>query len=394
MKVLLVHNKYRTSAPSGEDIAVANERRMLESRGVEVIAFERCNDDLDDSSLMAKAAVTLNTVWSRRSRSELTKVLREFRPDIAHVHNTFSILSPSVYGACRAAGVPVVQTLHNFRLFCPGALFLRDGKPCEACVEKNLLQSIRYRCYRNSVAATATLATMLSVHRAIGTYERDIDRYIALTQFARGRFANAGIVDAKLVVKPNFIPNPPDPGHGEGRYVVFVGRLTEGKGVETLIDAWRDLGSVRLRIVGDGSLRNQLENRAKSEGLNIEFTGKQDRAAVLEAISNATFLIMPSVWYETFGLVVAEAFACGTPVLVSRIGSLDELVQEGKTGAKFTAGDPRDLANAVRTLLSDESRLRQMRTEARAFFDAHLTEEKNYSQLMAIYGDVLAKRVG
>ncbi|MGO8972543.1 MAG: glycosyltransferase, partial [Steroidobacteraceae bacterium] len=188
MKVLLVHNKYRTSAPSGEDIAVANERRMLESRGVEVIAFERCNDDLDDSSLMAKAAVALNTVWSRRSRAELTMVLREVRPDIAHVHNTFSVISPSVYGACRAAGVPVVQTLHNFRFFCPGALFLRDGKPCEACVEKNLLQSIRYRCYRNSVAATATLATMLSVHRAIGTYDRDIDRYIALTQFARGKF--------------------------------------------------------------------------------------------------------------------------------------------------------------------------------------------------------------
>ncbi|MGO9327472.1 MAG: glycosyltransferase family 4 protein [Steroidobacteraceae bacterium] len=393
MKVLLVHNKYRTSAPSGEDIAVANERRMLESRGVEVIAFERCNDDLDDSSLMAKAAVALNTVWSRRSRAELTMVLREVRPDIAHVHNTFSVISPSVYGACRAAGVPVVQTLHNFRFFCPGALFLRDGKPCEACVEKNLLQSIRYRCYRNSVAATATLATMLSVHRAIGTYDRDIDRYIALTQFARGKFANAGIADAKLVVKPNFIPNPPDPGHGEGRYVVFVGRLTEGKGVETLIDAWRDLGSVKLRIVGDGNLRVQLEARAKREGLNIEFTGKQDRAAVLEAISNATFLIMPSVWYETFGLVVAEAFACGTPVLVSRIGSLDELVQEGTTGAKFTPGDPRDLANAVRTMLGDEARLQRMRIGARSFFDAHLTEEKNYSQLMTIYEDVLAKRV-
>ena len=366
MKVLLVHNKYRTSAPSGEDIAVANERRMLESRGVEVIAFERCNDDLDDSSLMAKAAVALNTVWSRRSRAELTMVLREVRPDIAHVHNTFSVISPSVYGACRAAGVPVVQTLHNFRFFCPGALFLRDGKPCEACVEKNLLQSIRYRCYRNSVAATATLATMLSVHRAIGTYDRDIDRYIALTQFARGKFVNAGIAEHKLAVKPNFLPDPPRPGRGGGGYVVFVGRLLEGKGTETLVNAWRRLPEVRLKIVGDGALRPRLEEIARRERLNIEFTGMQPRAQVLDAVANAELLIIPSEWYEGFPMVIAESFACGTPVLASRIGSLEELVQEDITGRKFTAKNAEELAQAVNSMIRDQPLLCQMRANARS----------------------------
>src|ERR1700678_887691 len=167
MKVLLVHNRYRTSAPSGEDIAVGNERRMLEKRGVEVVALERCNDDIHDASLVSKAANAFNTIWSQRSRSELRGILRKERPDIVHVHNTFAILSPSVYGACSAEGVPVVQTLHNFRFFCPGALLLRDGKPCEDCLEKGLMQSVRHRCYRGSLTATATIAAMLALHRLL-----------------------------------------------------------------------------------------------------------------------------------------------------------------------------------------------------------------------------------
>jgi glycosyltransferase involved in cell wall biosynthesis len=390
MRVLLVHNKYRTSAPSGEDIAVANERRMLESRGVEVIAFERCNDDLDDSSFASKAAVAINTIWSRRSRADLTKVLREVRPDIAHVHNTFSVLSPSIYGACRAAGVPVVQTMHNFRFFCPGALFLRDGKPCEACVEKSLLQSVRYRCYRNSIAATATLATMLSVHRAIGTYDRDIDRYIALTEFARNKFATAGIAEHKLAVKPNFLPDPPQPGRGGGGYAVFVGRLLEGKGTETLVDAWRRLPDLKLKILGDGALRPRLEQMAKRERLNIEFAGMQPRAQVLEAVADAELLVIPSEWYEGFPMVIAESFACGTPVLASRIGSLAELVEDGVTGRQFTAGNSEKLAQTVNGMIRDQPLLRQMRANARSYFEAHLTEERNFAELMRIYAGVLS----
>jgi glycosyltransferase involved in cell wall biosynthesis len=389
MKVLLVHNKYRTSAPSGEDIAVGNERRMLESRGVEVVAFERCNDDLDDSSFSSRTAMALNTIWSQRSRSELRQVLRDIRPDIVHVHNTFSMLSPSIYGACKAEGVPVVQTLHNFRFFCPSALFLRDGKPCEDCLDKSLLQSIRYRCYRGSVGATATLAAMLTLHRAIGTYSRDIDCYITLTQFARRKVAKGGIAEHKLVVKPNFVPDPPPPGRGDGGYVVFVGRLLEGKGTETLVAAWRHLPSVKLKIVGDGALRPALEARARSENLNIEFAGMQSRPAVLEAVSNAELLIVPSEWYEGFPMVIAESFACGTPVLASRIGSLEELVDDGVTGKKFRAADSEGIANAVRLALADKPKLCQMRSNARAYFDAHLTEEKNYMQLINIYSDVI-----
>ncbi len=389
MRVLVVHNRYRTSAPSGEDAAVFNERRMLESRGVEVFSFDRCNDDIDESSLLAKTATAANTIWSQRSRSELRQYVRRIRPDVVHVHNTFSMLSPSIYGACKAEGVPVVQTLHNFRLFCPGALFLRDGKPCEDCVDRSLLQSVRHRCYRGSLAATATLASMLTLHRALGTYSDNIDRYIALTDFARSKILKGGIAAHKLVVKPNFVPNPPAAGHGGGGYVVYVGRLLEGKGAQTLVAAWRQLPSVKLKIVGDGALRAGLEAMARHENLNIDFLGMQGRSAVLDIIANAELLIVPSEWYEGFPMVIAESFACGTPVLASRIGSLEELVEEGARGKKFTAGDPRELAQHVRMMLDDEVGLRRMRTNARAHFEAHLTEQQNYVQLTGIYADVI-----
>lgn len=389
MKVLLLHNKYRTSAPSGEDEAVGNERWMLEAHGVEVSTFERCNDDIDESSWTSRAALAFNTVWSQRSRAELRTVLRNIRPDIVHVHNTFSLLSPSVYGACRAEGVPVVQTLHNFRFFCPAALFLREGKPCEECVDRSLFQSVRHRCYRNSVGATATLATMLAVHRAIGTYSHDIHRYIALTEFAKRKAIEGGIADRKLVIKPNFIRAPPAAGGGGGGFVTYVGRLLEGKGAETLVKAWRRLPHIKLRILGDGAMRPQLESLALREGLNIEFAGRQSKSVVLQTIENSEFLIVPSECYEGFPMVIAESYACGTPVLASRIGSLEELVLEGVTGRKFRAGDPEALARGVQQMVADTQALRDMRKQARAYFDAHLTEEQNYAQLMNIYSEVI-----
>jgi glycosyltransferase involved in cell wall biosynthesis len=391
MRVLLVHNFYRTSAPSGEDVAVGNERRMLEKRGVEVVAFERANDDLYDSSVIAKAANAVNAIWSQRSRSELSKLLRKARPDLVHVHNTFAMLSPSVYGACKAEGVPVVQTLHNFRFFCPAALLLRDGKPCEDCLEKGLTQSLKHRCYRGSLSATATIATMLTLHRLIGTYDRDIQRYIILTRFGRSKAIKGGIAEGKIVVKPNFLPDPPAPGHGRGGYAIYVGRLLEGKGVETLIAAWRYLPHVRLKILGDGALRSKLEAMAELEDLNVEFLGRRDRPEVLQAIADARLLVIPSECYEGFPMVIAEAFACGTPVLASRIGSMEELIEEGVTGRKFIAGDPSDLARQLQTMLNDEPALDRMRVNVRRFFDAYLTEDQNFAQLMGIYSEVLAR---
>jgi glycosyltransferase involved in cell wall biosynthesis len=212
-----------------------------------------------------------------------------------------------------------------------------------------------------------------------------------LTQFGRGKAIKGGIAERKIVVKPNFVPDPPAPGRGDGGYVVYAGRLFEGKGTETLVEAWRHLPSVRLKILGDGALRPSLEATVKRENLNIEFAGMLDRAAVLTMMADAALVVVPSEWYEAFGMVVGESFACGTPVLASRIGSLDELVDERLTGRKFNAGDPNDLAKVAGEMLADEVGLREMRSNARAYFDAHLTEERNFAQLMKIYSDVMAQ---
>jgi glycosyltransferase involved in cell wall biosynthesis len=392
MKVLMVHNRYRTSAPSGEDTAVRNELRMLKRGGIEAVLFDRCNDDLQDAGTTGRLSMAAGAIWSRRSRRELKAVLRQLRPDLVHVHNTFSILSPSIYGACKEEGLPVVQTLHNFRLFCPGGLFLRDGRPCEDCVDRGLLQSVRHRCYRNSLAATGTIAAMLALHRAVGTYDRHIDRYIALTEFARGKFVKSGIAEHKVSIKPNFLPDPPSAGVGGGEYVAFVGRLLEGKGVETLLRAWRQLPDLRLKIVGDGALRDRLESLAAGERLNVQFLGALDREGVLEIIAAARCLVVPSEWYEGFPMVIAEAFACGTPVLAARIGSLEELVPDGERGGLFAPRDPDDLARRLRALLSEDRDLRRLRENVRSYFDDNLTERRNCAQLTGIYAEILARR--
>jgi glycosyltransferase involved in cell wall biosynthesis len=394
MRVVIVHNRYRTTAPSGEDVAVENERRMLERRGVEVFFFERCNDELDASTLPAKMAMATNTIWSQRSRVELRKVLRHLRPDIVHVHNTFAAISPSIYGAATSERIAVVQTLHNFRFFCPSGLFLREGKPCEDCVDKGLLQAIRHRCYRGSITATTTLASMLQLHRVLGTYSRHIHKYIVLTEFARRKAMHAGISQQKLVVKPNFLPNPPAIGQGTGGYIIFVGRLFEGKGLQTLVRAWRQLPDIRLKIVGDGALRNQLETVARNDKANIEFIGRLDRASVLEAIRAAALMIVPSEWYEGFPMVIAESYACGTPVLASRIGSLEELVEEGVTGHKFSPNAPHELVETVRRAVASPALLQQMRTNSRAYFNARLVEEQNFAQLIDTYRGAIEERLG
>lgn len=384
-RILVVHNRYRTSAPSGEDVAVSNEVAMLRRHGFEVFLYDRCNDHVDISSRIAQVRSGFNTIWSARSRKEMLQVVRSFRPDVSHVHNTFSIISPSIYGALQSNGVPVVQTLHNYRLLCPGALFLRGGKPCEDCVDGGLLHSIRHRCYRNSLGATATVAGMLGVHRALGTYQNYVDIYISLTAFARSRFVRAGFPEEKIVVKPNFLPDPPMAGTGGSGYVVYVGRILEGKGVGTLIEAWKHVRGIPLRIVGDGALRSSLEKAAKADGLDIEFLGARDRADVLKILGEAALIVVPSECYEGFPMVIAEAFACGTPVVASDIGSLSELILDNITGFKYPTGNARALAQAVVSAMKSKGALQSMRRACRTAFEEHLTEDANLVALCEIY---------
>lgn len=385
MKIVIVHNEYQQ--PGGEDVVARQEHQLLERAGHKVILYVRTNWEVNSYTGLKQIALVPKTVWSGETRKDFARLLRAEKPDLVHVHNTFVVISPSIFSVCRELGIPVVHTLHNYRLLCPGGTFFRHGKICEECVEHNLLRSIQHACYRNSRAATATVATMLTVHRMLRTWERDISCLIALTQFARSKFVEQGLPADKLCVKPNFVHPDPMPSTSEGNYVLFAGRLTPEKRISTVLMAFKLLRDrVPLMVVGGGPERIHLEKEAESYGLtNITFRGQLTREQTLEAMHGARFQIFSSEWYETFGMIIAESFACGNPVLCSRLGAMQEIVDDGRTGLHFTPGDPGDLAEKIDRAWNDAALVRELGRQARLEFESKYTAEINYPLLMDIY---------
>jgi glycosyltransferase involved in cell wall biosynthesis len=384
MPVLLVHNYYQQAG--GEDQVVAAEGAMLEGMGHGVTRYTVQNSSI---SAMPKARVAAMTTWNPEAYREIRGRVRRDRPAVMHCHNTFPLISPAAYRAARDEGVPVVQTLHNYRLLCPSATFFRNGRPCEDCMGKLVpWPGVVHACYRDSRAATGAVATMLGVHRMLGTWGRDVDVYIALTEFARRKFIEGGLPADRVMVKPNFVH--PDPGLGgtveaPGGYALFVGRLAAEKGIELLLKAWgRVQANVPLKIVGDGPLAPLVVAAAKSTAM-IEWLGPRARTDVLALMREASFLVVPSTWYEGLPMIVAEAFAVGLPIVMSDIGGLSELVEHGRTGLMFRSGDVDELSARVDWAFGDPVRLRGMRVEARAEFEAKYTAERNYDLLMSIY---------
>lgn len=317
MRILLVHNYYQHR--SGEEVVFDAEAKLLEARGHIVTRFTRHNDAVGG---MGRLALACATVWNRAAYQEIRVLLRQKRPDIVHFHNTLPLISPAAYYATRAEGVPVVQTLHNYRLVCPNALLFRDGHVCEDCMGKFVpWPGVVHACYRNSRVASGAIATMLSVHRGMRTWTRMVNVYVALSEFAREKFIRGGLPTEKVVVKPNFVDLDPGVGERKGGYALYVGRLSPEKGLDTLLAAWqRVAGKVPLKIVGDGPLADRVASAAREIG-DVQWLGQQSRDKVLALMRNAFALIVPSVWYETFALVVAEAYAVGLPVIASRLGA-------------------------------------------------------------------------
>src|SRR5581483_4298070 len=336
-------------------------------------------------------ALVKNIAWSSSTRDELGQLLKENRPDIVHVHNTFMMMSSSVFAACRQAGIPVVQTLYNYRLFCPAANFIRDGKVCEECCEHSMLRGIRYGCYRGSRGATASVALMIQTQRQRQSFP---DVFIALSEFSRQKFVTGGIPADKLRVKPNFVAPDPQPGAGNGNYAIFAGRLSEEKGLDTLLAAWKQLTGIPLEIVGDGPLLAPLKDRAAALGLStVRFHGRLPRNKTLEMMKLARFLVAPSQCYENFPMGIAEAFACAVPVICSRLGGMQEIVENGRTGLHFTPGDAKDLAEKVQAAWSNPGQTARMSQQARWEFETRYTAEKNYPLLLNIYQQALTARL-
>jgi glycosyltransferase involved in cell wall biosynthesis len=388
MKILAVHNRYQR--PGGEDQVFVDETALLESRNHRVLRYEVHNDQVKQVNRLTLAK---DTVWNTSAYRELGALIRRERPDVVHFHNTLPLVSPAGYYAARAEGVPVIQTLHNYRLLCPVALFFRDGGVCEDCMGKAVpWPGVVHRCYRGSLAASGVIATMLTIHRALRTWTEMVDVYVALTEFARNKFIEGGLPAGKIVVKPNFVAPDPGRGQGGGGYALFVGRLAAEKGTGTMLAAWDRLGTrIPLKIVGDGPLRDRVVEAAARQS-NVEWLGHRPVEEVHALMGKADMLVFPSEWYETFGRVAVEAFAAGTPVIAANIGAVAELVEHGRTGLEFRPGDPEDLVTQVEWAMSHPAELRRMRDEVRAEFEAKYTAERNYRALMEIYEAALERK--
>lgn len=410
-RVLQIHNFYQI--PGGEDVVVRNEKRLLSEHGHEVYTYYRSNGELEGRGPLWKLLLPFTAVFSLKTYREVRRIIRANDIDIVHVHNTLTMVSPSVFYAAFSCGVPVVQTLHNFRMLCPAGSFFRDNVICEECVEKGMLCAVRHKCYRGSALQTMVSAAILTIHRLLGTYRRV--SFICLTQFncdklldASGKRAGgraggdsppgAGqggsrrqiVSPDRVYIKPNFTfaenIQPEEDLEGED-YFLFAGRLEALKGIDVAVEAFSMLPEKRLLVAGDGPMMAEMQSLVRERGMeNVTFLGYLQKGEMQERFRHARAVIMTSQCYEAFAMTIAEAYSYGVPVIAGRIGNMDGMVQEGVTGIKFTYNSSEDLARKVREF--DKMDIRALKLNARAFYESRLRPEDNYKKLVEIYRDV------
>ena len=393
MRVLLVHNFYGSAAPSGENQVFEVERTLLQSRGHEVDTFTRHSDEIRRQGSWGVVKGALATPWNPWMGRALQRKVDIFQPDVVHVHNTFPLISPSIFSAIGSRASRVL-TLHNYRLLCPAAIPMRNGKVCTDCLDlRSVWPAIRYGCYRNSRIATLPLAANVALHRVLGTSQHEVDAFIALTDFQRSTLVAAGLPFDKIHVKPNYFPGNPTvmPWPERGKYAVFAGRLSEEKGVAALVNAWIAWGAEapELLIIGDGPLRGELEKSAT--GSTIRFLGQLPAEETIRQIACARLQLLPSECFEGFPMVVREAFAVGTPAAVSNLGPLSSIVNHGINGVVFEAANPQSLLTVVRNTWQTPGLLEQLGHGARKSFETLYTEDINYACLMDIYQAAIAR---
>jgi glycosyltransferase involved in cell wall biosynthesis len=379
-RILVVHNAYQQWG--GEDSVVESELALLRDKGHAVEAYIRHNDEVAG---MSPARLAAGAIWSSRTAGDIQHLAEQFRPDVIHVHNTLPLVSPSVFWGAGRVGVPVVQTLHNFRMMCPQAMFVRQGQICEDCLGKVPWRGVVRACYRGSVAQSAVVAATSVWHRSIGTYRSKVDRYIALNEFCRAKFVAGGLPADRVVIKPNFVQAAVAPVFWGRQGGLYLGRLTEEKGVPQLLAALKVAElTASFTVAGGGALDCDV-----AAALGSRYLGFQSSEAVAGLLARAAYLVVPSVWYEGFPRTIVEAYAAGVPVIASRLGSLAEVVRDGETGLLFEPGNVDDLAAKLQWAQSHPQALQAMGQAARRAYDEHYTPERNYEQLLQIYASVL-----
>ena len=394
MNILMVHNRYRFRG--GEDVSTDAETAMLRGHGHNVVSFTRDNREIPELDARGVGRVGpslrlgVTTIWSRSAHREVKSLLRRQSFDVVHVQNTFPQISPSVLYAARSAGVAVVQSLRNYRMVCANGTLYREGSVCELCMGRVVgLPAMRYECYQDDRIATSAVVALQSIHRLAGSWDRTVSVFIALSRFSAGKHIEGGVPADRVVVKPNFLADDPGPGDSDRSGFIYVGRLSEEKGIDTLIKAWESI-SAPLVIAGDGPLTPWVAAQA-ARNPRIEYIGARSNAEAVKLLGTVRAAIMPSQWHEPFGRGVIEAYARATPVIAARIGALSELVDDGRTGVLFRPGDAADLANAVERILSDADPS-TMSAAAREEYLSKYSADVNYSQLMAIYDRAIRSR--
>jgi len=388
MKVLLVHNFYGSEAPSGENVVFEAEKALLENKGHTVQLFTRHSDEVRSQGLRGGVKAAAAVPWNPFAAAALRKRIDSFQPDVVHTHNTFPLISPAIFHAI-GRGAARVLTLHNYRLLCPAAIPMRRDTVCTDCIQRrSVLPALQHGCYRDSRLATLPLAMSVALHRMSGTWLHQVDAFIALSNFQKNMMAVGGLPIEKIYVKPNFYAGRPvlQPFSSRTEKVVFVGRLGREKGVHTLIEAWRRWGRANapvLQVIGDGPLRESLQIQARD--LPVEFLGQISAELAQRAIAESKLLVLPSECFEGFPMVIREAFAFGTPVAVSQLGPLPDIVQDGENGVVFEPANPESLFNVVHRLWQEPEQLAKLGLGARRQFDEKYNEEANYNMLMAIY---------
>ncbi|MXO95856.1 glycosyltransferase [Erythrobacter aquimaris] len=394
MRILVVHNYYGSASPSGENQVVETEVQLLRDYGHEVAVFDRHSDSIRSRGLIGSMAGALSVPWNPFSAREMRDFVASWKPDILHAHNTFPLISPSIFPA--AAGGPArVMTLHNYRLLCAAGIPMRDNHPCTLCIKRRTVApAMRYGCYRESKIATLPLAAGIALHRLRNTWQNDIEAFVALTEFQRDLLSLGGIPATKIEVKPNFYPGNPEvqPWKIRGPHCVFVGRLSEYKGIVKLIRAWRRWGKDApfLHVIGDGPLREKLLQEAREA--NVIFDGQLTPSETERKIANARLLILPSECFEGFPMVIREAFAFGTPVAVSDLGPLPSIVDGGRAGFLLDPFDEAAVTRGLRKIWSDQAKLRHVGEMGHLEFRRRYTAEANLDILHGIYSRALERR--
>jgi len=388
-RILIIHNYYLQAG--GESTVFEAEKRLLLKHGHHVDTFTVSNSSLER---MRPAAQLLNALWNFDAYREVRALIRDVRPDIVHFHNTFPLLSPSVYYAVQAEGVPVVQTVHNYRMLCVNGLLFRGGHVCEDCIGKLPWRGVLHRCYRSSTRYSLAVALLLAVHRMLRTWQTKVDAYIALTEFALRQLVRGGLPESRIHLKPNFTQETAHESRVTDRnHVLFVGRLAEEKGIGTLLDAWRELADIPLVIIGDGPQRSLVEAYIASAGTAaVTYHGAQPHEEVLKMMRQARLLVFPSQWYEGFPMTLIEAFASSVPVVAPNLGAMASIIQDEVNGLHFSPGDIRDLARQVRWAWEHPEKLQKMSEEAYRISVEKYSAEQNYQQLMLIYRKAAARR--